>query len=330
MNYLVLWDKVKQAIEEAHGIDELKNIRDQAEAYRYAMKLAGEAPAVVRKAEEIKIRAERRAGEILKTMVKAKGAIEPGTKRGTTQSEGKTASTYADQGIDKRDASMWQKIADIPEEKFEQYIATAPEITTAGAVRLARADARYSKETPKMKVGRYRILYADPPWSYGENGISGVTALDSYGTVDKHYKSQMTIDEICEMELPEIEDNAVLFLWVTSAFLEISFKVIQEWGFNYKTSFIWDKIKHNYGFYNSVRHEILLIATRGSCRPDDKHLIDSVQTIERSDRHSEKPEEFRQIIDSLYTEGNRIELFARKKSNEIISSKKWETWGNEI
>ena len=57
--------------------------------------------------------------------------------------------------------------------------------------------------------------------------------------------------------------DAVLFLWTTSAMLEDAFAVIEDWGFNYKTSFIWDKVKHNMGHYNSVRHELLLVAGRG-------------------------------------------------------------------
>ena len=77
------------------------------------------------------------------------------------------------------------------------------------------------------------------------------------------------------------------------------------------------------GHYNSVRHEFLLVCTRGSCVPDENKMFDSVQVIEKTKKHSEKPEEFRKIIDTLYPHGKRIELFARKKV------KGWETWGAE-
>jgi N6-adenosine-specific RNA methylase IME4 len=50
-----------------------------------------------------------------------------------------------------------------------------------------------------------------------------------------------------------------------------------------------------------------------------------VQTIERSDEHSEKPIEFREIIDSMYTYGNKVELFARGELPED-----WTGWGNEL
>jgi N6-adenosine-specific RNA methylase IME4 len=45
--------------------------------------------------------------------------------------------------------------------------------------------------------------------------------------------------------------------------------------------------------------------------------------IERADRHSEKPEEFRDIIDTLYTDGKRLELFSRRKVGG------WDVWGDE-
>ena len=77
------------------------------------------------------------------------------------------------------------------------------------------------------------------------------------------------------------------------------------------------------GHYNSVRHEFLLICGRGSCAPTKPTLYDSVQVIERTG-HSEKPERFREIIDELYPEGRRLELFARREPPAP-----WERWGNE-
>ena len=105
---------------------------------------------------------------------------------------------------------------------------------------------------------------------------------------------------------------------------QITLNLVKSWGFKYKTQFVWDKVKHNMGHYNSVRHELLLIATKGKCTPDNVQLFDSVQTIERTEKHSEKPDEFRSIIETLYTYGNKIELFARTKIDG------WEVFGNEL
>ena len=172
------------------------------------------------------------------------------------------------------------------------------------------------KDTPTVQ-GKYKVVYADPPWQYGGS------MNETYGTADKHYPT-MSLDDICAMPIPDlIEDNAVLFLWTTSPLLEDSFKVIAAWGFRYKASFVWDKVKHVMGHYNSVRHEFLLVATRGSCIPENMKLFDSVVSEERTD-HSCKPETFRGIIDTLYPSGNRIELFAREKVEG------WESYGNQL
>lgn len=323
-----------RALSEARTVNELAHIRNQAEAIRYAAKQAQMGIEMINDAAELKLRAERRAGELLRETEKAKGAREPGTDRGTTRYHDDTASpTYDDLGIDKLRASRWQQIAEVPQDDFEQYIADTrtdqKEVTTAGILRLAQSVRRQShhallEETP-MPPGKYRILYADPPWHYSDSGV--ITPNDNYGRAERHYPT-MSIDELCAMgeRIATIaEDDAVLFLWTTSPMLEDSFKVIRAWGFEYKTSFVWDKVKHNFGHYNSVRHEFLLICTRGSCVPDSDKKYDSVVTVERSAEHSEKPEEFRAIIDELYPHGSRIELFVRGRLKD-----NWDGWGNEI
>jgi N6-adenosine-specific RNA methylase IME4 len=196
-----------------------------------------------------------------------------------------------------------------------QKISDGSAKTATDAVRQAKHEAKV--EAPELPSESYRVFYADPPWSYGNSG------LDDYGHAERHYPT-MSIDELCQMPVKAMaDDNAVLFMWVTSPLLEECFDVIRAWGFKYKTSFIWDKVKHNFGHYNSVRHELLLVCTRGSCTPDVKTLHDSVQTIERTDKHSEKPEEFRAIIDAIYPRGRRIELFSRK------TVEGWDAYGNE-
>jgi len=167
---------------------------------------------------------------------------------------------------------------------------------------------------------KFRIIYSDPAWSYNDKQDT-----PQLGGAAKHYDT-MSVSEICKLPVNNIsEKDSVLFLWVTSPLLEDAFTVIKAWGFKYKTSFVWDKVKHNMGHYNSVRHEMLLIATKGSCTPDNKKLYDSVQSIERNDNHSEKPIEFLNIIDDLYNYGNKLEMFCRN-----IKKDKWYGWGNEI
>jgi N6-adenosine-specific RNA methylase IME4 len=181
--------------------------------------------------------------------------------------------------------------------------------------REARQEKLQEMEFPE---GKYRVIYADPPWDYGSSPTAKNTA-----DPELHYPV-MPLGDICGMPIKDIaDDNAVLFLWTTSYHIFQAQAVLESWGFTYKSMFIWDKVKHNMGRYNSVRHEILLIATKGSCIPDNVELFDSVQSIKRKE-HSEKPGEFRKIIETLYKHGNKLELFARKKTEG------WEVYGNEV
>lgn len=306
---------------EVRNIDDAKKIINLAEAARVYAKQVELGLEAQNHAAEIKLRAQRKAGEILSTMEKAQGkrtdlltSSQPVTKYNDTP-------TLEELGIARNDSSRWQQIAAMPEQAFEEFIddakAEGRELTTAAVYREAKFEtAKQGKVEPPDIKGRYRIFYADPPWRYNDK------LVDGYGPAEYHYPT-MTIDELCNLPVKNMtEDNAVLFLWVTSPLLEESFKIIHAWGFEYKTSFIWDKVKHNMGHYNSVRHELLLVCTKGSCTPDIMKLHDSVYSEERTE-HSVKPEHFRSIIDEIYPTGKRIELFARRPANG------WEVWGNE-
>jgi len=220
-------------------------------------------------------------------------------------------------------AKAWRQAVRTAEKCDGRPIVTAQHVKD-----VVREYRHETHEVGEFSQKGYRIVYADPPWSYGDELIKG------YGAASHHYP-QMTIDELCSMTdargrsvVDIVADNAVLFIWAPSPLLLECFSVIHAWGFDYKASFVWDKQLHNFGHYNSVRHELLLIATRGSCTPDSKELHDSVVSIKRSSKHSEKPEEFRQIIDEMYPpragkRRDRIELFARTKAKD------WDSYGNQ-
>lgn len=171
----------------------------------------------------------------------------------------------------------------------------------------------------RFPTRKYKIIYADCPWKYRSNGLS------KYGPAERHYPC-MSIKELCALPVARIaEDDAILYFWVTSPMLGECFPVISAWGFRYRTGIVWDKVRHNFGHYLSVRHEILLVCTRGRWRLDGRRYpLTSVVSIERSRTHSEKPDWFRQMIDRFHPTGRRIELFARKKTAG------WDVFGNEV
>lgn len=240
----------------------------------------------------------------------------------------------------RRDKLTWshhQEVAPFEPGLQDWWLSRAEEGDVEGAQgeRRTWSRTRLREEIKKAALGEavwpegeYRVIYADPPWEYDNSG------LDQYGPAARHYPT-MSTEEMCALDgdaqrgfasrVRELAaDEAVLFVWATSAMLPDALAVIEAWGFRYASSFVWDKVGHNYGRYNSVRHELLLVATKGSCQPDKKELYDSVVTVDKTSVHSQKPEIFRDMIDDLYRFGPRIELFLRGDAPEG-----WDGWGNE-
>lgn len=334
VKYDLAYDRMTALIETVSRVDEAKDIRDKAEALRVYARQAGESLQNQNKVAAIKLRAERRIGELLKEVEREPRKRTDLTLESTMDSRTPYFVALTENNIAASTAQRFQSLAEIPEDIFEETITGVlesdeyAELTSNMMYRKAQEIKRQKKAEglgapPPLPTQKYRVWYADPPWKYGNAGVIGET--DNYGHVARHYPA-MSIEELCAMgtQIREAcEPDAVLFMWVTSPLLEECFPVIEAWGFKYKTSFVWDKVGHNYGHYNSVRHELLLVCTRGSCTPDAPTLYDSVVSIEKSRKHSEKPEDFRRMIESLYLHGKRIELFARSEADG------WDTWGNE-
>jgi N6-adenosine-specific RNA methylase IME4 len=194
----------------------------------------------------------------------------------------------------------------------------------SGEMKPAAAHRQMKQEKRKEQLremswpeGKYRVIYADPPWAYNNSGMPS-SAASQYETMDLAALKKLDVESLA---LPE----AVLFMWTTAPQLADSIELVRAWGFEYKTNWVWDKGQGLTGFYaNRVRHEHLLVAVRGSCRPEEtSEYVDSIIAEPRL-RHSEKPAAFRELIDRLYPTGPRIELFARKAVDG------WEAWGNEV
>src|SRR3990167_6875241 len=175
-------------------------------------------------------------------------------------------------------------------------------------------------ETPKLPEGKYQIILADPCWPYNERQDE----KNLYGNTKYHYPS-LSIEEIKKLPIKELKtENAVLFLWVATHFLEESFEIIKTWGMEYKSQMIWVKNKGQggIGWYCWGDHEILLIATSGSFLP--KKLFSSVYQSPR-EKHSKKPDYYYEMIEKMYPRCKYLELFARNNKKRP----NWSYWGLE-
>lgn len=164
----------------------------------------------------------------------------------------------------------------------------------------------------------YQVIYADPPWQYS-NKKTGGTMISG---AEAKYPT-MTTQDICEMKIPAAKDS-VLFLWATVPLLPEAFKVMDAWGFEYKTMFTWRKIMSmGLGFWWRGQCEHLLFGVKGKIKAFRMQECNFIQT--KAGKHSAKPLEFRQLIERA-TEHlpNKLELFAREHHPE------WAAFGNQI
>jgi N6-adenosine-specific RNA methylase IME4 len=119
-------------------------------------------------------------------------------------------------------------------------------------------------------------------------------------------------------------DDAVLFLWSPMSKLAEALRVVEAWGFEHRSGMCWVKDQIGMGHYVRGQHELLLIARRGlPPHPAEADRPSSVVHAPRG-RHSEKPQEFYALIERMYPELPKVELFARVRRDG------WDAWGNEV
>jgi site-specific DNA-methyltransferase (adenine-specific) len=179
---------------------------------------------------------------------------------------------------------------------------------------------------------KYKVIYADPPWSYRDKrDVRNKSNVSTAGRgVINHY-NLMSIEEICKLPVQDIsEEDSFLFMWTTFPQLQDSFKVIESWGFKYKTqAFTWIKSNKKsgtpffgLGSYTRSNAEVCLLAVKGKPKVVSKSVSSVI--ISPREQHSKKPNLARTRIEQLCGDVPKIELFAR----ETFAG--WDCWGDEI
>jgi N6-adenosine-specific RNA methylase IME4 len=135
----------------------------------------------------------------------------------------------------------------------------------------------------------------------------------------------MTTERICALPVPSLATpDAVLFLWAPAPLLNDALNVMAAWGFGYTTNMVWVKDKIGVGHWVRNQHELLLIGRRGEFpTPEPANRPCSVIEAPRRE-HRRKPDEAYELIERMYSELPKIELFARH------ARAGWAAWGNEV
>lgn len=171
----------------------------------------------------------------------------------------------------------------------------------------------------------YSTILADPPWQFQNR--TGKMAPEHKRLL--RYPT-MELREIQELPVAQLAAaKSHLYLWVPNALLLEGLKVMESWGFTYKSNLVWYKIRKDggpdgrgVGFYFRNVTEIVLFGVRGSCRTlqPGRTQVNLLATQKRE--HSRKPDEMYDLIEAC-SPGPYLELFARFRREG------WDQWGNE-
>lgn len=180
--------------------------------------------------------------------------------------------------------------------------------------------------TNSIQGKKFGTILADPPWQF-QNRTGKVAPehrrLNRYAT--------MTLNEICDLPVADTTaPTAHLYLWVPNALLPEGLRVMQAWGFSYKSNIIWHKIRKDggsdgrgVGFYFRNVTEVLLFGVRGKnarTLAAGRRQVNMIETRKRE--HSRKPDEQYSLIEAC-SSGPYLEMFARG------TRKNWTYWGNQ-
>jgi len=343
MTALLRYDAACRSLAEAVDLDEVRLMRDQADALRAAARIAKNKEPEVQFAE-IRLRAERRLGEIIKDQKAAEGLNQGDLRRGCQMEPRDERPRLEDLGVDKKLSSRAQKLAAIPLEKFEamlgmwrERVAQEHERVTVNLLREGERAGRRAEHETRAAGGkiddllalvatgfRASAILADPPWKFiayseqGEGRSAGV-----------HYRTD-AVEEIKLLPVAQLAaKDCVLFMWMVDWCPRWALDVIDAWGFEHKTTaFTWVKQNASHegwhmgqGYWTRANPERCWLATRGN--PTRIHADVRQLIVAPVMEHSRKPDEIHDRIERLVA-GPYLELYARRERE------RWVTWGDEL
>lgn len=332
MTELIAYDAACRALATAAAIDEVKDLRDKAEAVRLYARQAGNRVLEV-DASEIRLRAERRLGEIM-ALRRDEGLLRPGAP--SRAEDAAPRIILRDLGVDERLGDRARRTAALDDKEFERRLAERRRLILAdNAVRVfvtlddpvaAKAEARARREAElgarqaALPARRYGVVLDDPEWRFVVRSERGLDRA-----ADNHYPTS-DLAAIAARDIGAIAaPDCAWFRWVTVPFLAHGLRLMEAVeGFTYRTSWAWTKDRIGTGYWSRNRHEILLLAVRGTIpAPAPGTQWDSTVPADVG-AHSAKPECFLEMMEAYFPTLPKIELNRRGPARAG-----WDAWGNE-
>jgi N6-adenosine-specific RNA methylase IME4 len=173
----------------------------------------------------------------------------------------------------------------------------------------------------------YKIILADPPWKQSKGGKKKVRPKSSGEELEYPVIFLEEIEQHLFLATLKTEENAVLFLWTIDKYLHEAEQIAKRLGYRLHARMIWNKVTGiPAAFTVRYGHEYLLYFYKGKLLSVAKEERGKIHTVftEQVRKHSQKPEISYQIIERLYPDINRLEMYARNKREG------WDVWGNEV
>lgn len=267
-----------------------------------------------------------KAERFTKATADATGASERAIQREAQRGEAlpaevltKVAGTALDTG------EQLDALAKLAPERAAELVDRAAAGDKVNAVAAVKAEKREAKEralaekTVSLPLAKFNVIYADPPWRF--EPYSRETGMDR--APENHYPT-MTLQQILDLPVTTIAaDDCVLFLWATAPMMPEALDVMRAWGFTYKSQCIWNKDALGTGYWFRNKHELLLVGVKGSI-PAPLPGTQYASVIDGPVKdHSRKPLIFRGMIEGLFPNLPKLELFARTPAPG------WGQWGKE-
>lgn len=320
-------EKARRYLAQSTDLEQIKQLRDKAEAITRYKRAQGAADESMARASVIARAAERRIGELLEAMPKNVGARAGGKKatpRGSVVEPRDSTPTLRDHGISKGQSHRYQTEASVSERDFdklaEESIKKRKPLTANTLLGVAKLKqkvelaAELNARPVPTPEGRFHVIVIDPPWQYGAR------AEDTTHRGRNPYPD-MPLEAIKALPVGErAEDNCVLWLWTTNAFMRAAYECLDAWGFAEKTILTWAKDRMGTGDWLRGQTEHCVMAIRG--RPTV--LLTNQTTLLNAPlrEHSRKPDEFYALVEALCP-GTKLEMFAREPRAG------WRAWGAE-
>uniref|UniRef100_A0A182P4F3 mRNA m(6)A methyltransferase n=1 Tax=Anopheles epiroticus TaxID=199890 RepID=A0A182P4F3_9DIPT len=166
-------------------------------------------------------------------------------------------------------------------------------------------------------LGKFAVVMADPPWD--------IHMELPYGT--------MSDDEMRQLGVPALQDDGLIFLWVTGRAMELGRECLKLWGYERVDELIWVKTNQlqriirtgRTGHWLNHGKEHCLVGMKGN-PPNLNRGLDCDVIVAEVRATSHKPDEIYGIIERLSPGTRKIELFGRPHNVQP----NWITLGNQL